>query len=135
MTYTINEVAVKFGLSAHTIRYYDKEGILPFVRRNKAGNRQFDEVDVDWIRLVCCLKNTGMALKDIKAYSDLARKGSDTGAARKKMLQQHRKNVLQQINQLQQDLKLIDAKINFYDDPENEATMDQLKALEEQHHS
>ncbi|MGX7205504.1 MerR family transcriptional regulator [Enterococcus pingfangensis] len=133
MTYTINEMAAKFGLSAHTIRYYDKEGLLPFVRRNKAGNRQFDEVDVDWIRLVCCLKNTGMALKDIKVYSDLARKGSDTGFARQEMLRQHRKNVLRQIEQFQQDLKLIDTKIDFYDDPENEAIMDQLKKLEQQH--
>lgn len=133
MTYTINEVAAKFGLSAYTIRYYDKAGILPFVRRNQAGNRQFDEVDVDWLRLVCCLKNTGMALKDIKAYSDLARQGSDTGAARQAMLRQHKQAVLQQIADLQANLELIETKIDFYADPQNKALMDHLKELEQQH--
>ncbi|MFD0896571.1 MerR family transcriptional regulator [Loigolactobacillus binensis] len=133
MTYTITEVAAKFGLSAYTIRYYDKAGILPFVRRNQAGNRQFDEVDVDWLRLVCCLKNTGMALKDIKAYSDLARQGSDTGAARQAMLRQHKQAVLQQIADLQANLELIETKIDFYADPQNKALMDHLKELEQQH--
>ncbi|GEN94800.1 MerR family transcriptional regulator [Pediococcus ethanolidurans] len=131
MTYTINEVAAKFGLSAYTIRYYDKVGILPFVRRNRVGNRQFDEVDVDWLRLVCCLKNTGMALKDIKTYSDLARQGSDTGTTRQTMLRQHKQAVLQQIADLQANLELIETKIDFYADPQNKKLMDRLKELEQ----
>ena len=69
--YSINEIAKLCGLSVYTIRFYDKEGLLPFVTRSKSGNRQFSENDLDMIKLICCLKNSGMPIKDIKRYIDL----------------------------------------------------------------
>lgn len=124
MSYTINEVASKFGLSAHTLRYYDKEGLLPFVARNKSGNRIFTDADLDWIKLICCLRDTGMPIKEIKTYSDLWLVGSRTSEDRKSMLLEHRKEIVHQMKQLKQNLQLIDTKIEFYDNPDNVRLMD-----------
>ena len=77
LTYTIKDVAKIFGLSIYTIRFYDKEGLLPFVSRNKSGNRVFTESDVNLIKTICCLKNTGMQIKDIKKYIDFCMEGTE----------------------------------------------------------
>lgn len=115
MGYTIHQVAEKFDLTAHTIRYYDKEGLLPFVERSSAGNREFTDSDLDWLKLICCLKNTGMQIKQIKQYIDLCMQGDETLGIRRQMFIEHRKEVLKQIQDLQKNLETIDYKINFYD--------------------
>ncbi|QAY66508.1 MerR family transcriptional regulator [Paenibacillus protaetiae] len=117
MNYTINEAAQKFGLSAHTLRYYDKEGLLPFVSRSHSGNRTFTDSDLEWIALICCLKNTGMPIKEIKQYVDWCRQGSATIDVRKALFVAHRQAVLRQIEELNNNLELIDAKIAFYESP------------------
>ncbi|WP_078410624.1 MerR family transcriptional regulator [Priestia abyssalis] len=126
MSYTINEVASKFGLSAHTIRYYDKEGLLPFIARNKSGNRIFTDDDLDWLKLICCLKDSGMPIKEIKTYCDLCLVGSRTSEERKNILLEHRKEVVRQLKRLKQNIQLIDTKIAFYDNPDNVRLMEQL---------
>jgi Predicted transcriptional regulators len=118
MNFTINEVAAKFGLSAHTLRFYDKEGLLPFIARTKSGNRTFTEMDLDWVALICCLKDTGMPIKEIKQYSDWCKQGRGTIDERKKMLADHRGEVLKQIEELNKNLELIDKKLDWYEDPE-----------------
>ncbi|MCM3626948.1 MerR family transcriptional regulator [Paenibacillus glycanilyticus] len=125
MNYTINEVATKFGLSAHTLRYYDKEGLLPFVSRNKSGIRIFTEMDLEWVSLICCLKETGMPIKEIKQYSDWCKQGTATVDVRKKMLADHRMEVLKQIEDLNKNLKQIDKKLDWYEDPELMHKMDE----------
>jgi DNA-binding transcriptional MerR regulator len=125
MKYTINEVADKFSLSAHTLRYYDKEGLLPFISRDKSGNRVFTELDLIWVALICCLKNTGMPIKEIKQYSDWCTQGSRTIDERKAMLIAHRSQVLKQIEDMKKDLELIDSKIATYEDPELARRMDE----------
>lgn len=126
ITYTINDVARRFNLSAHTLRFYDKEGLLPFVARNSAGNRAFTDADLDWVKLIVCLKDTGMPIKEIKAYCDWARLGSRTVDERKTMLAEHREEVLGQIEQLKLNLQLIEEKLAFYEDPDNLKLMDKL---------
>ena len=118
MNYTINEVANKFGLSAHTLRFYDKEGLMPFIARNPSGNRVFSENDLNWVAMVCCLKDTGMSIKEIKQYADWCMHGMETIDERKEMLQDHRKQVMNQIEALNNNLNLIDSKIAVYEDPE-----------------
>lgn len=115
MRYTISQAAEKFDLTAHTIRYYDKEGLLPFVERNKAGNRQFSDKDFDWLKLICCLKNTGMPIKQIKLYIQWCLQGDETLEMRRQMYLDHRTEVLKQMNDLQENLKTIDYKLEFYD--------------------
>jgi len=115
MRYSISQVAEKFDLTAYTIRYYDREGLLPFVDRSKAGNREFSESDLNWLKLICCLKNTGMPIKQIKQYIEWCLQGDDTLEIRRQMFIDHRKEVLKQMNNLKENLKTIDYKLEFYD--------------------
>lgn len=110
MHYTISQVAQKTDLSIHTIRYYDKEGLLPFVDRHN-GTRVFSEQDVDWLDLLCCLKNTGMPIKDIRT---LIQHCMDNDAVLQKgvdILVQHRKKVEDQLKEVQRSLDTLDYKI------------------------
>jgi DNA-binding transcriptional MerR regulator len=113
--YSINEIAKVCDLSVYTIRFYDKEGLLPFVTRSKTGNRQFSESDLEMIRLICCLKNSGMPVKDIRRYIDLFMAGDATAPCRKQMMIDHRKSILDQIGNLKKQLSIIELKIAFYD--------------------
>ncbi|WP_178019165.1 MerR family transcriptional regulator [uncultured Paenibacillus sp.] len=117
MKYSIHEVASRFGLTAHTLRYYDKEGLLPFIGREPSGTRIFTEKDLEWLSMICCLKDTGMPIKEIKQYADWCSKGMETLEERKAMLADHRLQVLQQMEALQKNLDLIDSKIAVYNDP------------------
>lgn len=117
MTYTIKDVAKMFDLSIYTIRFYDKEGLLPFVSRNKSGIREFTESDLTLFKVICCLKNTGMKLKDIKEYIDLCMEGTDTIDFRKELLLEHRKEIVKQIDALEENLGLVDSKIEIYESP------------------
>lgn len=103
-----------FNISIYTIRFYDKEGLLPFVLRNKAGNRVFTESDVGLFRTICCLKDTGMQIKDIKKYIDLCMEGTDTIDLRKKLLLEHQEVIMSQINALNKNLDYIRWKIEKY---------------------
>ena len=113
--YTINEVAQKCDLTAHTLRFYDKVGLLPFVSRTPSGIRSFSERDLELIKLICCLKNTGMPIKEIKRYIDMVMEGAVTVETRRQMMVDHRKEVLRQIDELKKNVNLIDLKIAFYD--------------------
>ncbi|NOU98775.1 MerR family transcriptional regulator [Paenibacillus planticolens] len=129
MIYTINQVADLFSLPAHTLRYYDKEGLLPFISRDKNGNRLFSELDLNWVALICCLKNTGMPIKEIKQYSDWCAQGSQRLDERKAMLISHREHVLKQIEDFKKNLELIDSKIATYEDPVLAKKMDEHAEL------
>ena len=78
MGYSIGQVSQKMGLTAHTLRYYEKEGLLPFVKKNGAGLRVFSDNDLGWLELIECLKGTGMTLKGIKQYIDWFQEGDST---------------------------------------------------------
>ena len=75
MKFSISEVAKKMNLSVSTIRYYDKEGLLPFIERTESGYRIFSESDVKMLEIIKCLKHTGMSIKDIKAFSNWVKDG------------------------------------------------------------
>jgi DNA-binding transcriptional MerR regulator len=113
--YTINEVANICNISPYTIRFYDKEGLLPFVSRNSTGNRQFSDSDLNVVKLICCLKNTGMQVKEIRRYIDLVMQGVETNEQRKQIMIDHRKEVIKQIDDLKKNLNIIDLKIALYD--------------------
>ena len=115
MGYSISEVAEKTNLTAHTLRYYEKEGLLPFVDRSDSGNRDFKTKDLEWLELICCLKNTGMPIKKIKEYIELCLKGDDTIDVRRQIFINHREEVIEQIEELNKNLDKINGKINYYD--------------------
>lgn len=113
--YTINEVAKMFDISAYTIRFYDKEGLLPFVTRNSNGSRQFSEDDLQMVKLICCLKNTGMKVKEIKEYIDLCMEGEETAPVRRQIMDDQRQSILKQIEDFKKSLTIVDLKVAFYD--------------------
>lgn len=114
MSYTIAEAAQKIGISAHTLRFYDKEGLLPNIGRDKQGNRYFTENDLQWLSLLQCLKNTGMRLKDIKRFAEYAALGDGSIEERLTLLQNQTENVKRQIVELQNYLELLEYKLDFY---------------------
>lgn len=116
MEYTIGQVAQKMGLTAHTLRFYDKEGLLPNVRKNSAGIRRFTEEDLGWLAVLECLKSTGLQLKEIKHYLDLCRQGDDSLQERMQIFLRQKERIQQQINELQQNMKKIDFKIKYYEE-------------------
>ena len=116
--YTIKDVAKKCNISAYTLRYYDKEGLFPLIRRNKAGNREFTETDIKFIKMVCLFKNTGMQIKEIKKYIDLWMKGHEPLDLLKKMAAENRKKVLEKIKFLKKNLNEVDLKIAYLNSPE-----------------
>ena len=113
--YTIKEAAVKMNLSASTIRYYDKQGLLPFVQRSESGYRMFSEKDIGLLNMIECLKLTGMPIKEIKQFTLWLQQGDNSLQERYQMFLDRRKAVEQQIAQLQQTLKVIDYKCWYYE--------------------
>lgn len=117
MTYTIKDVAKATGLSIYTIRFYDKEGLLPFVAKDAAGRRVFTESDLNMIRTICCLKDTGMQIKEIKKYIDFCMEGTSSIDPRKTLLSAHRMKMIADIEALQHNLSLLDSKLEIYNSP------------------
>ena len=114
MTYSISQVAKKFNLTIHTIRYYEKEGVLPFIKRTKSGIREFDQKSLDALNMIECLKKTGMSLKDIKVFQDWCEEGDSSIEKRKEMFEERKEDILGQISELQHVLKLIEFKCWYY---------------------
>lgn len=111
--YTIKQAAERTHLTVPTLRYYDKLGLMPQLNRNDVGIRQFTEQDICWIELICCLKNSGMPLQKIKEFMQLCLQ-EDAYEERRKMLESHRKFIVQQMEQLKCSLCTIDYKLEHY---------------------
>lgn len=116
MGYSIGQVAKKTGLTAHTLRYYEKEGLLPFVRKNGSGLRVFSDSDLGWLQLIECLKGTGMPLKGIKQYIDWFIEGDATLAKRLEMFKEQKIKLEEQMSQLQRHMERINYKIAYYEE-------------------
>lgn len=114
MHYTIKEVAKKYNLSAHSLRYYEKEGLLPFVERNEQGNRIFKAKDFEWLDIICCLRNTNMPISKIKEYVDLCLEGPETICKREDILLKHKEYIENEIKNFNSYLGIVDNKINHY---------------------
>ena len=108
MTYSIGQVAKRLGLTTHTLRYYDKEGLLPSVHKSSSGLRVFTEKDLEWLIIVECLKGCGMHLKDIKHYIDMCMQGDSTIAERLAMFKKQKEHLALQMEQLQAHMEKID---------------------------
>lgn len=114
MEYSIKQISERTKLKEHVLRYYEKEGLLPFVKRTESGIRRYSEDNVEWLGLVCCLKNTGMSIKQIKDFVELSMQGGETLKERCDMLKEHKKNVETQIEEMQMHLQKIGCKIEHF---------------------
>lgn len=114
MTYTIGDIAQKIGLTPSTLRYYDKEGLLPFVDRTESGIRRFKDSDMEWFSIIECLKNTGMSIKEIKTFIDWCMEGDVSLDKRYEMFLERKKETEKQIILLQKSLDIINYKCWYY---------------------
>lgn len=128
MGYSIGQVAKKTGLTPHTLRYYEKEGLLPFVKKSGSGLRVFSDDDLGWLAMIECLKETGMSLKGIKQYIDWFIEGDSTLSQRLEMFRQQKQHIEAQQAQLQKHLAKIDYKIAFYEEAVKQGSMDKAAA-------
>ena len=112
--YTIQEVSKKTGLTAHTLRYYEKEGLLPDVDRTQGGFRQYTDEDLERLGLICCLKNTGMSIQEIARFVQLTHEGDHTLEERVELLRAHRERVLEKMAEMQKHLDKVTWKLNFF---------------------
>jgi DNA-binding transcriptional MerR regulator len=110
----IARAASTIGLTAHTLRYYERIGLVAAPPRGLDGRRRYTERDLDWLRLITRLRSTGMSIAGMCRYAELVRAGPATLAERRDLLQAHRDGVRQRIDELERDLAVIDAKIDTY---------------------
>lgn len=115
MLYTVGEMAKRIGVTPSTLRYYDKEGLLPFVERSSSGIRMFKDSDYEWLKIIECLKKTGMHLKDIREFIHMAMQGDSTIEPRLELIKAQRDSVLKQISELQNILNTLDFKCWYYE--------------------
>lgn len=127
MEYTIRQVSEITGLTASTLRFYEKEQLFPPVERNAAGVRIYREKDLEWIFLITCLKNTDMPIRDIKQFMALCAQGDATLQSRLQMVLAHKKAVEERIRELQGYLEHIEKKAAYYEKACREGTEEGLK--------
>lgn len=110
----VGEVAVQLGISAETLRYYERRGVLPPPSRDGAGHRVYRDDEVHLIKVLLHLRNTGMPLATIAEFTDHVARDPDGVPERLALLQQHREQVIEQLDQLDRSLAVIDQKIADY---------------------
>jgi DNA-binding transcriptional MerR regulator len=112
----IGELAQRTGRSIHAIRWYEAQGLIPGVSRDRTGWRFYDELHVGWLELMERLRRTGMSIAQMRAYTALVQAGRATLRERRDMLAAHRARVIETIAQHRRALQLIDDKVGFYDE-------------------
>ena len=115
MGISIGKAAERAGLSVHTLRYYEKEGLLPFVDRTPSGTRCFKESDFEWLAMIHCIKNTGMTIRDIHEFVGWSMEGDSTLQKRLDMFLAQKKEIESRIEEFQHYLDKIAYKIEYYE--------------------
>jgi DNA-binding transcriptional MerR regulator len=114
VTFTIKQISEKTSLPPHVLRYYENEGLLPGVERSRNGTRRYSENDLEWLGLICCLKNTGMSIKQIRSFVELSLEGDITLKSRCELLREHKKNVEAQIEEMKKHLAKVTLKLRKF---------------------
>ncbi len=115
MPYTIKQAAELTNLTPVTLRYYDKQGLLPFMERRESGYRMFSDGDIAMLRVIECLKKSGMSIKDIRQFSQWVLMGDDSLQERYEMFLERKKAVEAQMADLQKTLDFINHKCWYYE--------------------
>lgn len=113
--YTVKEVAELLGVSVHTVRYYDDNGLIPGTKRNAANQRLFDDLEVEWLYVSLTLKNTGLSMKDVKHYIELYGRGDSTLPERYEIMKKQKEKTIQEMEELKLRLAVLDRKIDHYE--------------------
>jgi DNA-binding transcriptional MerR regulator len=116
---TIAEAAERSGLSAHTLRYYERIGLIHPVDRGTNGHRRYGRDDLEWLDLLIKLRTTGMPIRQMVEYAELVRQGPETAARRRAMLERHRAEITARMAELEDTAAVLDRKIAMYQEMEN----------------
>ena len=122
MIYTIGDMAKRLGVAPSTLRYYDQEGLLPFVERSESGIRVFKESDYEWLAVIGCLKKTGMQLKDIKTFIEMAMQGDETIESRLTLIVKQKEEVKARLAELNETLRALEFKEWYYETAKENGT-------------
>ncbi len=124
MTYSIGEMAKKLNVAPSTLRYYDKEGLLPFMERTESGIRIFKDSDYEILKIIHCLKATGMQIKDIKEFINLVMKGDESIDARLELFRKRKAELEKQMADLQETMDTVNFKCWYYETAKKAGTTD-----------
>ena len=122
--YTVGEMAKILHVAPSTLRYYDKEGLLPFVERSGGGIRMFKDEDFGWLHIIECLKQTGMPIKEIKQFVDWCMEGDSAIDQRLALIDRQREAVIGQMRNMQETLHMLDYKHWYYETAKAAGTCD-----------
>lgn len=129
MVYTVGEMAKIIGVAPSTLRYYDKEGLLPFIKRSESGVRIFGEQDLNTLSIIHCLKQSGLSIKEIKSFIDMVQQGDDTIDERLELFENRRKMLEKQIKEMQNTLKVLDYKCWYYQTAKKEGSTEAVDKM------
>lgn len=127
--YTIGEISKMFNLPIPTLRYYDKEGLLLELERDKSGIRKFNNQNIETLRLIECLKKSGMQIKDIKEFIGWCSLGDKTISKRKEMFLKQKENIENQIKELEKALAMIEFKCWYYEEAEKDGNEKRVRTI------
>jgi DNA-binding transcriptional MerR regulator len=116
---TIAEAAERSGLSAHTLRYYERIGLIHPVGRGQNGHRRYGRDDIEWLEFLIKLRTTDMPIRQMVEYAELVREGPQTASRRRAMLEAHREALRERIGELEETAAVIDRKIETYTEMES----------------
>lgn len=113
---TIAEASKKYDISADTLRYYERIGLIPPVPRTKSGIRDYDEASCGWVQLMKCMRKAGVQIEALIEYVALYQQGEETARARKAILEEQREQLRMRLEEMQESLHLLDKKIQHYEE-------------------
>ena len=119
--YNIHQAAEKFGISTHTLRYYDNAGLFPDMQRDKNGARIFTDEQMEWLGIVMCLRSTGMSIADIRNYLALCAQGDSTLEERYQIILAQKKRAEEERAEIDKKLEVLSRKVAFYEKRLSEA--------------
>lgn len=126
--YTIGQISEMFDLPISTLRYYDKEGLFPNIAR-ESGIRKFSETEIEALRVIECLKKTGMEIKDIKQFMDWCAAGPSTYSNRKELFEGRKKALEEQLHELEKNMAMIKFKCWYYEQAISDGNEDRLNTM------
>lgn len=112
---TINEACRQTGISPDTLRYYERVGVIPKVKRTSGGIRDFGQDDINWINNAICMRNAGMSVEALAEYVSLYQMGDETLQKRLDLLSHEREGLLKQKEKMEETLRVLDHKISRYE--------------------
>ena len=114
MEYTINQVCKKYDLNASTLRYYEKEHLLPPIKKNSSNQRVYNDDDLKWLDIIMCMRKTGMTIAYIRNYIELCKQGDETLEHRFEILKKQKEILTLQQQELDKNIEMINLKIDLY---------------------